>query len=69
MATITRVPVTLTPDQADFVCLILGESASKEFAFSRRTKSASLREYSTNKARKALDLAGTITRSSYETKG
>ena len=69
MATITRVPVTLTTDQADLVVLILGRFASERFAFSKRTKSASLRDYTYTEGRKAMDLADVIVRSSYETKG
>lgn len=67
MATITRVPVTLTHEEADELCRILNAHASTNWAHARRTTSAAIRTYAETTANRARDLEAAIVRRMFQT--
>jgi hypothetical protein len=65
MATITRVPVTLTNDESDFICKALADLARRDFEQARKTKSAAVRDYCEREGIKARDLNDSLVKRMY----
>jgi hypothetical protein len=63
--TIRHVDVTLTHDEASYLCGVLSDFARERWNCARRTKSASVREYAKTTAGKARDFEALLVRRMY----
>lgn len=68
MQTITRkVPVTLTPEEADQICNLLRAVSHNAWATAHRSKHAAVREFAETQGRQANNLEAAIVRRLYQT--
>jgi hypothetical protein len=67
MATIRKVPVTLTPEEADTVSNLLGDLARIDFDHAKKSKSAAIRQFCLTRAEKASKLETDIVRRMHQT--
>lgn len=65
MATITRVNVTLTNDEADLIARLLSQMSHNDFEHANRTKSAAVRAFARARGEQAAKLEAELVRRMY----